>query len=62
MILIGRYPVLKRFFPVVLSIKYISSIHIFVTVYSHEQLKFLHFIYVTNYGLMMDYVIPKHVA
>lgn len=62
MILIGPFAFLKRFFPVVLSIKYISNIRIFLTVYSHEQLKFLHFIYVTNYGLMMAYVKPKLVA
>ena len=62
LILTGPYPVLKRFFPVVLSIKYTSSIRIFLTVYSHEQLKFLHLIYVTNYGLMMAYVKPKLVT
>jgi hypothetical protein len=62
LILIGPYPVLKRFFLFVLSIKYISIIRIFLTVYSHEQLKFLHFIYVTNYGLTMAYVKPKLVA
>jgi len=31
-------------------------------VYGREQLKFLHFIYVTNYGLMMAYVKPNFVA
>jgi len=62
LILIGPYPVLKRLFPVVLSIKYISSICTFLTVYGREQLKFLHFIYVTNYGLMMAYVKPNFVA